>query len=341
MLFSSNDILTKPTYDAPIVNESLIPYALEYMSESDQFIRSTMQSILGKSLLSENSIQIFNESFDFVEIAKSIIDFFIDTIKKLWQKFTLMISKLVGSDKVLLKHKEELLSYSHTVKVYFDHYRYNNLEADIPPSSLEMIFQDEYDLLYEDLQKVGGMNKKELIISELNKIYQRIKTEDEENYYNILRRKVLGSAYQGSNQVITERDYLDELKLVFHSNMIAPSGEDIPSYEVAEAAHRYFRHKELKESIKLQKKNIERSAGRIQNSVQKISPENFLKNYMPIDYEIEYALRQICQLESGRLSKSCNILVLAYSTKLNELKSAIAQDRKVLFEAVKDIIKGD
>ena len=202
-----------------------------------------------------------------------------------------------------------------------------------------MIFQEEYDVLYEDLQKIGEMKQKEIIIAELNNIYQKLKTEDEGNYYNIFRRKVLGSAYKGSDNIIVEKEYPNELKRIFHNNDDSTSEDDIPSNEIREAAKRYFGEKELLESVKEHKKSIEKAAGKIRDSIVKISPSNLMKEYQPIDYEIEYALKQITQLESTRLSKCCNILVFAYTTKINEIKSSIKQDRKVLFNAVKQIIE--
>lgn len=339
MLFNAKDLLINQQKIADPFNESITLYALDCIRESDQFLRNSIQGILGEAVMSEFSIRSFNGNFDFISIIKGIIDWFLSTLDKIFRQFMVGLNQFIGSSSPIKKYKDDLLNYTHTVKVYFDHYRYSNLDADIPPSTLDMYFKEEYDVLYEDLQRIGSMsNQKEIIICELNKLKEKLKSEDK-NYYNLLRRKVLGSAYQGTGDIIIEKNYIEELKLAFRSNMSSPTEEDIPSYEVKDAAKRFFNNKELTNNLKSHKKSIEKIAGKIKRDIDKIAPENFMKEYQPIDYEIEFVLKEICQLQTERLSKACNIITLAYSTKLDILKESLIQDKKVLFAAIHTMIK--
>ena len=316
---------------------SLLVYSLSCISESDRLVREMMEDVFNSSS-NNNPIIAFNESFDFGNIVKSIIDFFIESIKKIYRSFKGLLSKIFGGDKILNKYKSQLLNYNHTLKVYFDHYNYTNLDVDIPPSSLISIFQEEYDTLYESLEKITGIKEKAVIISKLNELSDSI-SKDDDSYFNKLRRNIMSSSYKGNKAAITEGDFIRELKLLFRNNMEKPSKEDIPSYEVRKSAEIFFNGKSLENNIKQQSKRIEKSSYELKQKLEKISPSNFMKEYQPIDYDIEFALNRLLKLKSDRMSKACNIIVIAYSEKLQSVKDAVVQYRRVLHEAVKELIK--
>ena len=104
-------------------------------------------------------------------------------------------------------------------------------------------------------------------------------------------------------------------------------------------AARFFNGKEMKKEIEDHGKRIENSSSRIASNLSKVSPEQFMKGYVPIDYDIEYALNKILKLKTSQLSETCNIITLAYSQKLTAIQEALKQDKKVLTEAVVVLMK--
>lgn len=341
MLFNYKDLIIKneeKINKSSIEETSLLIQSLSYISESDNNIREIMGNVMKESYNSDNPVKAFNESFSFGSIIKTIIDFFVENIKKAYYAFKGFLSKIFGGDKVLDKYKSQLLNYSITLKkLPFSHYNYTNLDIDIPPSSLEVIFQEEYDILVEDLNKIGELKEKQAIILELNKLSENI--SNDKNYFNLLRRKVMSSAYKGGKEAITDTDYIKELKLLFRNNMDTPTNEDIPSYEVRKSAEIFFNNKSLEDSIKAQNKRIEKSAGTMKQKLEKLNPSNFMKEYQPIDYDIEFALNKVLKSKADQMGTACNIILLAYSEKLQAIKDAVIQYKKILHEAVKELIK--
>lgn len=339
MLFSYKDLIPNNNVEKRVsidTSGSLLIESLNYISESDNTIREMIRSIVKESYSSENPVITFNEAFNFRTMLGSVIDFFIEAIKKVYNTFKTMLSKIFGGNKVLDDYKSDLKNYSKSLKVYYTHYNYTNLDADIPPSSLETLFQEEYDNLSEELHKIGDMNEKQIIIAELNKLSDVI--NGDKNYFNILRRKVMGSAYKGSKEAIPEVDYIKELKLLFRGNMDSPSNEDIPASEVRKSAEIFFDNKAIEDGVKDQKNRIEKSAGNIKQKLEKMSPANFMTEYKPIDYDIEFALNKVLKAKTEQLSTACNIIVIAYTEKLQAVKDAVAQYRKVLHDATQEII---
>ena len=83
---------------------------------------------------------------------------------------------------------------------------------------------------------------------------------------------------------------------------------------------------------------MDTSAKQTCKKIEKINADKVFNSYTPIDYDIEYALNQVLRLESGKISKMCNLILMAYSAKLDALKEAVVQDRKILRKVISQLI---
>lgn len=351
MLFSAQNLLNLKAahngvnHNPLIVSEdhSFFLESLDFIQESDQVIRNIFDEILEESLFditinADKTKQEYNKKFSFSNIVQYIFELFLHAVEQLWLRFKALMVRLLNSDTSIRHYKNALLSFDEPLKVYIPYYIYTNLDIDIPSDTLRIIFSDEYDDLLDRLEKISNIRDKDRIIDKLRGIYQEVSRQLENgNYYNKIRVKIMGKI---DGSIITEQDFTNQITIFFRNNMKEPfePKHPIPSYEVQNAAKRFFAYDKTMKVLENQNKEVKNSAGRISKRIQKIKGSDIFKHYIPIDYDIEYALNQVLQLKSGQISKSCNLIVMAYGAKLDAMKEAMKQDRKILHAAISQII---
>ena len=324
-------------------NHSFFMDALDFIKESDQEVRNIFDDILSEAIIdiqinSDKAKEEYNRRFSFSGIVKKIFELFLHAVEQLWLRFKALISRLLNSDLSIKKYKNALLNYDESLKVYIPYYIFTNLDIDIPSDTLRIIFSDEYDDLYDRLQKIANIKQKEKMIDKLRGIYQEISDQLQNgNYYNKVRAKIMGKI---DGSIITEQDFQNQISVFFRNGMREPfqPNQPIASYEVQNAAKRFFAYDNTMKVLEKQYKNVKNSADKTSKKIMKIKGTDIFNGYVPIDYDIEYALNQILQLKSGQISKTCNLILIAYSTKLDAMKDAMNQDRKILHAAISQVI---
>ena len=140
--------------------------------------------------------------------------------------------------------------------------------------------------------------------------------------------------------IITEESFQKQLYRLFRNNMDEPykGNTYMPSYEVRNALTRFMNYKQNKKTLEKDISSTKSTAKQVESRMKKIKAEDIFEQYKPIDYEIEHVLNQVLQLKSGQVQKVCDLIVMAYSAKLDALKEAIIQDRRILQAAISQII---
>lgn len=344
MLLNYTDLLIKKPLkeksllDSVSMTESLFQYGLNCIIESNNEIRNILFDIMIESgyMITEGFKDEFNKRFNFNNIVSSIISLFIKIITKLFNKGKAIILNLIYDNKTIEKYKNSISSYDRQLEVDFDHYNYSYLDKDIPSSKLNLTFSYEYEELQDKLERICKTGNKEKILHGLEQLYNSIQMEINHGYFDKLRRSVL--ADEDYKDVIFADRYDIELKKVFRSGSTTANKNDILPNEIHNTLKRFLKGKDMIKSIEKHKKEIEIAAEKSKKNINKISVKSLLKDYVPIDYDLEFNLNRVLKIKCGQLSECCNIYTLAFAAKLDAIKESLIQDKKVLFTVISDII---
>ena len=349
MLFSVEDLNTrKPISNGvnhhPIkITEdySFFMKSLELISESENTLREMTDDIIAETFLGDLIDKIeekkkYNEGFSFTNMIRTIFQMFLKAINYVYTRFKALIVKIFGGDRAITKYKDAIMNYDEDITIDFPYYNYTNLDSNIPNDDLKILFSDEYDNLSEKLSKIADIKDKDMRIQELNRIYQELCYEEGNgNLYNKIRARIIES-----NIIITEEDYANQLFRFFRDNATSPTVPDSKLYpnNIRNALTRFLNSDRLIKLTQKQYSNMDTSAKQTCKKNKKLNADKVFNSYTPIDYDIEYALNQVLRLESGKISKMCNLILMAYSAKLDALKEAVVQDRKILRKVISQLI---
>lgn len=344
MLLNYTDLLIresskeKSVLESVNMTESLFQYGLNCIIESNNEIRNILSDIMIESgyMVTEGFKDEFNKKFNFNNIVSSIIGLFVKVITKLFNRGKAIILNLIYDNKTIEKYKDAINSYDKQLEVDFEHYNYSYLDKDIPSSKLNLTFSYEYEELQDKLENICKSANKEKILYGLEQLYNSIQMEINHGYYDKLRRSVL--ADEDYKDVIFANQYDIELKKVFRSGSTAANKNDILPNEIHDTLERFLKGKDMIKSIEKHKKEIETAAEKSKKKINKISVKSLVKDYVPIDYDIEFNLNRLLKMKCGQLSESCNIYSLAFAAKIDAMKESLIQDKKVLFAVISDII---
>lgn len=353
MLLSKSDLLVNESYlnnresiiDSNPINEnfSFFSFGLDCLRESNQEIRSMMVNLYNSAgytneSMVEDVMKEFSEKFSFKKVVSFIIDKFKELLKKICIKAKNFLLKLIAPVNTIKKHYNEIKNYNKPIKVDFEHYNYTYLDVDVPQSDLNMKFTKEYEDLLVDLKDLAKDASKEELIQKLDVYYQELNRSIGDNYYNQLRAEI--TLNKNSNDPITKERYIGKLWSLFRNNETATysKNKEIMPDEIHTTLDRYVNSHSLIKGIETSRSKVEAVTEKMKTSINKISPLDFMSKYVPIDYDIEFAVDRILKLKCGQLAEMCNIYVLAFNTKLDAIKEAIIQDRKVLFIVLNDIM---
>ena len=330
---------------------SFFSMGIECIRESDEELRHIMKGMYIQSgyNINEGFIDEFtNKKFSIVNIIKAIIKFFLKAIEKIGKSLWALILELVDSDNTIKKYKNELLNYNGSFKIKAEpYYNYTNLGAPVPPVELYLHFNEEYDIFHENILKLAEKSKngKNEYINRLNNYKSEIESKINTGYYDTLRAQVLSKidySYQ-SVDAISKDDYINKLRAVFRGGAsLGPLMNDrvIDGQSVQEATNRFFSAKNILKSLDKDKSKIESSCNETVKKVEKLSSSqaSIISRYSLYDNDVKFAIDNISKLKAAQLSEMCNIFILAFSAKADAIKEAVKQDKKICFEAIKDII---
>lgn len=352
MLLSRSDLLIKESdisnkesvFNTEPINEnfSFLSFGLDCMRESNAAIRSllvdlhTSTNYTTESVLTDEVMKEFSEKFSFNKIIDFIVSKFKEAMRKLTSKAKVYLLKLIAPNSTVKKYIRDLKSYKKSIKVDFDHYNYTYLDKDIPPANLNLRFIKEYEDLLDDLKDLAQNAEKTELIDKLNIYHQELNRAISDDYYNHLRGEIVGD----TDEAVTKERFVGRLWSLFRNNETGAYSKkiEIPPYEIHDAVERFIDGRSLVKELERTKDTIEAASNKMQREINKISPLDFMSKYIPIDYDIEFATDRILKLKCGQLVEMCNIFTTAYSMKIDAVKEALIQDKKVVFLTIRDIM---
>lgn len=321
-------------------SDSIFSFTLETMTESNKIIRLSLQEIYttNSGYMNEGFVKEFIDKFDFKEFVGKIISLFIKGIEKIFKQFKSIIAKYFSNpDSTIKKYEQKIKDATFDLDEDIEHFRYTLLDKDIPSPSLKSIFIEEYDSLLDKLKKLSSGESKPSIISKLGALNDEVSHNTFLSDENLIRKRVLGlSDYEDP---VTSEMYIPRLYSTFRNGILDPIKTPIAPVEYKEALSRYNNRKTLISSIEKSKNDIIKSSSDIQKKIEKITPKDIMEKYVPIDYDVEFALDRVLKTECGLLQKYCDIVTTAFGMKLEAAKEALIQDKKVLLYVIGEIIK--
>lgn len=271
----------------------------------------------------------------FADIIREIIDNFLEFIKDMVKRWIFTFQTFTKSDIPIERYASQILAFNKPLDMKdFLHFRYTNIQEDIPSSGLHLRFLEEQEELYASLCKICGNKKKtQDIVDAMNRYYNSIKGSFRNEYIYKLRAEIVGA-----NTEISKERFSEELYMLFRDGKSTPSTSDIRPDDIHEAFRRFKNSKIIENNIKEQQRNITASATRVKKEVRDIKLKDITDGAITADYKIEYVLNNILRLKCDQITEMCNTMLLAFGAKLDAAKAAVEQDKKVLYAVISAII---
>lgn len=318
---------------------SLFTFGLDVLRESNDNIRYILQSLYIESgyNVNEGFKEEFAKKFSFKNIIKTIIKFFIDGIKDIFRQFKAIIVKFIYDSNTVEKYKNEILLFNDEIKYKKDFFRYSHLTTVVPSTEDFFNFFDNYDDILDDLKDICKSRDKNIIIDNLKSKKQDL-SKDLTVFYDSVRKNIF-------NRFSNEIDYISENNFASICFKFFRSGNSTPMTSITlnkndykESLERFLNGKRLVKDIEIEMNFIENKSNTEIKKIDRILPEQVMKEYIPIDYELEYHFNDFLKVKCGQLQQICTIYTTVYSAKLEAIKAALIQDKKILFEVINSII---
>lgn len=320
------------------INEdtSLFVTSLDILRESNNNINQILKNINTKVILAENSIknQVYLQEFSFIDMISTIINFFIEGIKKLFDKFKSLFYKITNDDKYIEKYSKELKNMKGEFQLTFPRFNYTCFDADIPSINLKKEFFDDYSVLIEKLKEISDLKTKTERCEKMRSLEADIFSTITPAYYDSLRQRTLNLNY-----MISSDKYAEELFNRFRDNGTQVSSK-VNVTEITNVLNRYLNNKKLYKEVEKAKNETISAAKDIEKKIKSITLSGNNNHYIPYDTEEETLFNKILQRKIGQINEACNIFVMGFSAKLDAVKESAIQDKKVLLEAIKFINRG-
>ena len=366
MVFSA-DMLLSENYEIPTkmeitnVEESYFDTALNFINEMSKDYADINKSFYKAVLEANNDEEIIHEAFsDFTSKVKEIIQKFLNFIKSVFNKFIISMNKLIKSDKYLKDHKNDFSNFAPEHEFEMNIYKYTKLDDDDFPNV------NAYDTYINNLKIYTLKTDKsksltsDSIYDRLSDVYTDI-VENSTDWYDEFRGEVLGR----TGELFTSNEFEQELHDIFRNDSSTKSKETITFGIVNEALERFLKYDKTLSSVKKIKDNLEKEYKRIKNSIKNlditdfsndnsvfnsiftdyadISSEvlglNLIKSDKTTDKNIRTKIDNINKVRVNRIEGMCNIHSLAFTKKLDAIKEAYTQDKKILYVALKKMNK--
>lgn len=323
---SPEDIFVDESYD-------FISYALNLCRE-----HTSATYYLASTLVAENT-NVLNEMFEdstFVAVIKSIINCFLEAIRNLVDRFIYFFTRFTSDKAQIEKYGQKILGYDKNVAIPdFVHFRYTNLDTDIPPASLNMRFLKEYNEMMDKLTNIGRENDIKKLVHDMIKFSEEVKKDIRGEYMMKFRGEVLGI-----NEDISEARFSEELIKIYRDGRTQGTTLDVTPGEIEESYRRFKNSKIMIDSVKKLDKDIRKSAEDVKKNVRNVTVSMVTGGKHNGGYELENALNIILQCKCEQLTKMCNTITLALGAKLDAIKEALVADKKILHYVTLQILKG-
>jgi hypothetical protein len=207
-------------------------------------------------------------------------------------------------------------------------------------------FSEEYEETITALEKFAKTRSKAELLSKLSVFTETTDVDYNGRFANICRSRALQT-----KSIITEEKYPVELYKLFRNGY---SEEELKfkeerihnKYKITKSmvrcsANRYFAYKKTLDDISKQKSVLINTATDVIRKFENMESAEFVSTTRSNDYDINYAFMTFGKKKAAQLTNMCNIYTMAFSAKIEAIKEAYIQDRKVCFMAISNILTGD
>lgn len=328
------------------LEESYFSSAIRFVKESNTEYANARIQLYQNISEASSGVDILGALSSFFGFVKKIIEKFLKFIRSLFERFIAGLNALIGNDKFLHKHKNEIVSFSRDNDFTIKGFKYT-FDNNIPASEPIVQFGDD---LFEDINPGSG---KALTAEAIKSATTNTNVEGE---YDKFRAKVLDM----SNKTISSSDYAEEMFKIYRDGDDTPSEMDISNSEVSEAKKRFFGFKDTKRAVEENEKRIKRSYDDLLSKIKKISEfngtlsaEDFKKtlpsSFQDLDTdgvknsnmtaEFMAAVDMYIKSKCNLIQEFSNIHAMAFSAKLDAVMDCNKQDKAILYKALDVIYK--
>lgn len=366
MVFSADMLLSEnynepTTIDVVSIDESYFQMGLKYINEMTNDFSNINKEFYKSILEAGEDTEIVHEAFsDFTSKIKEIINKFLNFLKSIWNKFIINMNKLVKSDKYIKNHKKDFVDFAANHEFSARVYKYTLLDDDTFP---QVTAYSSYANTYKNYTITpdnGTTMNAEVLLGKLSTAYSSL-IEDNADWYETFRGEVLGD-----NKSYTAKEYEQELFEKFRDGSSSPSKETIDSGWVQEALDRFLGYDKRLKAVEDLKKKLEKEYKQIKDSIKELDIYKFedtnslFKNIFKdfdansssinslnlskdaeskdkMNKDIRIKMDSINKVRMNRIEGMCNIHALAFTKKLDAMKEAYKQDKKILYTALNKI----
>ena len=348
-----------PRVEVCSVNQSTSYFqeALSFVTENrnlsmdiqHRFYKEILEAGTDSSLLLEASDGLLSS-------IRGIIDKFIAFINKIVTKFITDLKSMVESDKYLKKYKDRFKDFSVDNEFEMSIYRHKHIQDDRCPN------MNAYNV-YKTNDFAKGANTTTDIVSYSAQIYDDF-LSGLDDWYDKFRGVVLTNA-GGTGEIgvgvqsYSAGEFSKELKEKFRNGDSSPSITTITATEVREAYDRFESYDKTITHIEKMKKKLEKEYNAIKKDIKNLTAaysNDFggdtltvtFRDNMENDYnrasdedkkKVDANITSFIKAKTEQIDKMCTIHSLAFSAKLDACKECYAQDKALLYKALKQINK--
>ena len=360
-MFNTNSLIlenldTTSVFEQIAIDENYFAQALVFVTEMRNEVITEKKALYNTILEAGDSQVIVTEAFDgFFTSIKNIIKKFIEFIKKLFNKFSINMHKMVGSDKYIIKNRAALRAYDSDCEFEMEMFKYTFSDV-IPKTELLAPFTDEFIGLSAAFKADDGaelQDAKELL-ARINSVYGSLKDKLEGTWYDTFRGEVIGKVS------ITKDQFGDALIEVFRNDESFKTRETITSSMIDASYSRIDKYKKSLNDCKNTKDRLEREYNAVNSKVEKLIKVNH-KDNKPLNYEdivssdydmkdkfnykgdysseVVLKLDAFTKLKCDQITEMSAIHALAFAAKLDAIKECHKQDQKMLYATLQRVNK--
>lgn len=356
-----------------LANETVAPKIESQSSQSISFFEAALVSITENRNISmdiqhrfykdileagNDTALVMEATNGLIDGIKTIIDKFIAFIKKIVTKFITNMKSIVKSDKYIKKYKDRFNDFSYENEFEMSIYKYTHIQDDSFPN-----------LNAYNVYKTNDFSKAASVTDDIVKYSAQVYDDfvaGLDDWYDKFRGVVLtdtnGDQIGANVQSYTSAEFSKELRERFRNGESSPTNTTITSTEVREAYDRFESYEKTISHIEKMKKKLERQYTDIKKDIKNLTAaygedwsgerglignfESDKASKYSTDYndpdtkkKVDANITSFIKAKTEQIDKMCQIHSMAFSAKLDACKEAYAQDKALLYKALKQINK--
>lgn len=356
ILNETKDYISPAKRDIPVFRntDSFFNEAMRDITAIEKNKLSIMMEYYNQIYDANEDIALVMEATDgLLDHIREIIDKFIALIKRLFNKFITAMNSIVKSDKYLKKYKDRFKEFSSDCEFDMDIYTYTKIDDDAFPrlNAYESYKNDNLDEAKKEL-KSG--------VDYTHALYTKF-TDGLADFYDVFRGKVLADDDSNTTPYSSD-EYSKELFRIFRNGDDSKTNTTITSTEVDIAYRRFDKYDTTLKHVEKMKSNLVKEYERIKKDIKNLNAEftkgntkytNTLGDDIWVDdktVQDDYAdekkkkrmnenITTFINAKADQVNQMSIIHSAAFTAKLDAIKEAYTQDKKLLYAALKKINK--